>query len=95
MNAYEKRKRHRQLLRRAQRLRATPCKAWEVVNRIDRFEQAQLELNGYIIKVKYNGGWYWIGPHAYRASQVDEMSSRLEAHAHVRDNPPPEEDDES
>jgi len=94
VNAYEKRKRHRQLLRKAGRLKATPVKAWEVVNRIDRFEQAHLELNGYSIKVKYKAGWYWIGAKAFRASQVDEFSSKLEAYAHVRDNPPPEVEDD-
>ena len=79
MNAYEKRRAHRQLLRKARSVDARAEKIAECLARADRYEAAYYALYGYKCNVRYVNGWYWVHHRKYRASELDKRTERLEA----------------
>ena len=83
MNAYEKRKAHRELLRRARSDDARAQKVAECLARARRYELAYAALYGYECNVRYVNGWYWVHNRKHRASVLDEMANRLEVLKHV------------
>lgn len=93
MNAYEKRKAHRQLLRKARSDDARAQKIAECAARAIRYENAYFALYGHKCNVRHVNGWYWVHNRKYRADTLETMAGRLEAFWHERENPPPEESD--
>lgn len=94
MNAFEKRRAHRALLRKARSDDDRANKVAEVWSRARRYEAAFEALYGYVPSVRYVKGWYWTGMEKYRASEFDKRIARLEALWHIQQNPPVEIEDE-
>ena len=84
MNAYEKRKAHRELLRRARSDDARAQKVAECLARARRYELAYESLYGHRCDVRYNHGWYWANNKRYRATDLDNAADKLECLAHVQ-----------
>ena len=94
MNAFEKRRAHRALLRKARSDGARAMKIREVWSRTKRFEEAHKAIYGWCGVVRYVKGWYWAEGTKYRASDFDKRIEYLEALWHIQQNPPVEIEDE-
>lgn len=93
MNAYEKRRLRANLRRKSHEESSRAYKYAEIDWRCRRYERNMLDWAGVAVTVTYKNGWYWVSHHAYRAGELDNLSNQLEVRIHIRDNPPPEEDD--
>ena len=92
-NAYEKRWMRRKLLRETWKNNERSYNLATIQWRIKRAERAFVECFGIAKFVNHKNGWYWLDRTSYRASELDMYCDRMEVLIHIRENPPPEDND--
>lgn len=95
MNAYEKRKAHRDLVNKTRSDDQRAVKVHEALMRCRSYENSYFQLYGVKCNVRYVNGWYWVHNRKYRASTLNSMIVRLEVLKHNQDCPAPEEIDDA
>lgn len=83
-NAYERRKLHRDLLRKARTEESRFVKILEIEGRIRAYEQAHKDYYKVIHTVNYENGWYWVHNKRVRASELERMTNQLLVLQHER-----------
>lgn len=84
-NAYERRRDHRNLLRRARTEQSRFVKILEIEHRCRAYEDAYKDYYKVTCKVKYENGWYWVHHRRVRASELEQLTNNLLVLQHARE----------
>lgn len=86
LNAYQKRRAQRKLVRTAYTRSNAELKQLEIHAIMCGYEQAFKEFYGRTIKVTYKHGWYYVGTIKVRQTILINMTNCLLAKVHERDH---------